>query len=227
MDFKVDDFPSGEDPAAEFLAREQSELAELGIDDHVGVEMNEEYLRVVYEDVNLPNWRGMRKRKDLGANFSRKAFHHLTRARPGSDLNDSAPQETQETLDVPFSPPTATMNLQQQEPESLKKWREEKSELLEEMEKGENDERQRWADKARKELEDWYNRYNEQLDKVKNENRAAQEEFIEDMASTSQGNEWVKVARLCDFNPKVNKTTKDVSRMRSILLRLKQEPLIR
>ena len=27
-----------EDPAAEFLAREQSELAELGIDDQIGVE---------------------------------------------------------------------------------------------------------------------------------------------------------------------------------------------
>ena len=57
--------------------------------------------------------------------------------------------------------------------------------------------------------------------------RAAQEEFIEEMSSTKPGNEWTKVARLCDFNPKVNKNTKDVSRMRSILLRLKQEPLVR
>ena len=47
------------------------------------------------------------------------------------------------------------------------------------------------------------------------------------MSSTKPGNEWTKVARLCDFNPKVNKNTKDVSRMRSILLRLKQEPLVR
>ena len=57
--------------------------------------------------------------------------------------------------------------------------------------------------------------------------RAAQDEFIEEMSSTKPGNEWTKVARLCDFNPKVNKNTKDVSRMRSILLRLKQEPLVR
>ena len=57
--------------------------------------------------------------------------------------------------------------------------------------------------------------------------RAAQEEFIEEMSGTKPGNEWTKVARLCDFNPKVNKNTKDVSRMRSILLRLKQEPLVR
>ena len=39
------------------------------------------------------------------------------------------------------------------------------------MQMEENDERQRWTDKANKELDDWYNRYNEQLDKVKNENR--------------------------------------------------------
>merc|ERR1712189_47824 len=104
-----------------------------------------------------------------------------------------------------------------------RKWREEKSELLEQMEKEESEERQRWTEKANKELEDWYNRYNEQLTKV-NENRAAQEVFVEEMASTGQGNEWTKVARLFDFNPKVNKNTKDVSRMRSMLLHLKQEP---
>lgn len=43
----------------------------------------------------------------------------------------------------------------------------------------------------------------------------------------SPGTEWERVARLCDFNPKTNKQAKDVSRMRSVLISLKQTPLVR
>lgn len=39
------------------------------------------------------------------------------------------------------------------------------------------------------------------------------------------GTEWERIAKLCDFNPKTNKASKDVSRMRSIILQLKQQPL--
>lgn len=38
------------------------------------------------------------------------------------------------------------------------------------------------------------------------------------------GQEWERIAKLCDFNPKSSKNTKDVSRMRSIILQLKQTP---
>lgn len=38
------------------------------------------------------------------------------------------------------------------------------------------------------------------------------------------GTEWERIAKLCDFNPKSSKTSKDVSRMRSIILQLKQTP---
>ena len=47
------------------------------------------------------------------------------------------------------------------------------------------------------------------------------------MTDTKPGNEWEKVSRFCDFNPKNSKNTKDVSRMRSMLLQLKQNPLVR
>lgn len=95
------------------------------------------------------------------------------------------------------------------------------------QEKDEQEASAAWSEKAKKELDDWYNRYNEQLEKVMNENRAAQDQFIEEMTDTKPGNEWEKVARFCDFNPKFSKNTKDVSRMRSLLLQLKQNPLVR
>ncbi len=45
--------------------------------------------------------------------------------------------------------------------------------------------------------------------------------------SRMPGKEWERLASLCDFNPKTNKSSKDLSRMRSLLLMLKQQPLVR
>lgn len=57
--------------------------------------------------------------------------------------------------------------------------------------------------------------------------RASEEAFLNEVGEDSPGTEWEKVARLCDFNPKTNKQSKDVSRMRSVLISLKQTPLVR
>lgn len=48
-----------------------------------------------------------------------------------------------------------------------------------------------------------------------------------DTDDSCPGSEWERVARLCDFNPKTSKQAKDVSRMRSVLISLKQTPLVR
>ena len=56
--------------------------------------------------------------------------------------------------------------------------------------------------------------------------RADEEAFVSDRDDTSStGHDWERVCRNCDFNPKGTKNTKDVSRMRSIFLQLKQTPL--
>lgn len=57
--------------------------------------------------------------------------------------------------------------------------------------------------------------------------RAAEEAFIKDRDEKVPGQAWEKITRLCEFNPKNSKNTKDVSRLRSILLQLKQTPLVR
>jgi len=194
MDDLQNEFQGEVDPAAEFLARDQSELDEIGIGGQLDV-------ADAGDASNLMD----------GPALQEPIVNGFTDEIPSGTFTQA-------------SPPTSLMS---QEPESLRKWREEKAELLRKLELEEDEEEQKWSEKAKKELDDWYNRYNEQLEKVQNENRAAQEEFIEEMSSTKPGNEWTKVARLCDFNPKVNKSTKDVSRMRGILLRLKQEPLVR
>ncbi|XP_027509024.1 clathrin light chain A isoform X7 [Chiroxiphia lanceolata] len=114
-----------------------------------------------------------------------------------------------------------------------------------------------WKEKAIKELEEWYARQDEKLEKTKASNRvadeafykqpfadvigyvtninhpcysleqAAEEAFVNDAEDVFPGTEWERVAQLCDFNPKSSKQAKDVSRMRSVLISLKQAPLVR
>ena len=56
--------------------------------------------------------------------------------------------------------------------------------------------------------------------------RADEEAFVADRDdSSTPGHDWERVCRMCDFNPKGTKNNKDVSRMRSIFLQLKQTPL--
>ncbi|EDL94043.1 clathrin, light polypeptide (Lcb), isoform CRA_d [Rattus norvegicus] len=102
-----------------------------------------------------------------------------------------------------------------------------------------------WREKAKKDLEEWNQRQSEQVEKNKINNRiadkafyqqpdadtigyvASEEAFVKESKEETPGTEWEKVAQLCDFNPKSSKQCKDVSRLRSVLMSLKQTPLSR
>ncbi|XP_010223492.1 PREDICTED: clathrin light chain A [Tinamus guttatus] len=143
------------------------------------------------------------------------------------------------------------------EPESIRKWREEQKERLEQLDANSRKQEAEWKEKAIKELEEWYARQDEKLQKTKASNRvadeafyrqpsadvigyvtninhpcysleqAAEEAFVSNAEDVFPGTEWERVAQLCDFNPKASKQAKDVSRMRSVLISLKQAPLVR
>ena len=58
--------------------------------------------------------------------------------------------------------------------------------------------------------------------------RADEEAYVSERDDSTGGtHDWDRVCRMCDFNPKGTKNTKDVTRMRSIFLQLKQNPLVR
>lgn len=121
----------------------------------------------------------------------------------------------------------AQVDIQRQEPESLRKWREEQKTRLEALDSASKAAEAEWREKAKKELEDWHVHQSEQMEKNKANNRASEEAFLAESDCDSPGSEWERVARLCDFNPKTSKQAKDVSRMRSVLISLKQTPLVR
>lgn len=55
--------------------------------------------------------------------------------------------------------------------------------------------------------------------------RNAEKQFVSEENDIVPGTEWERIAKLCDFNPKAKQGNKDVSRMRSLILQMKQNPI--
>ncbi|XP_072549171.1 clathrin light chain B isoform X2 [Salminus brasiliensis] len=179
-----------EDPAAAFLAQQQSEIA--------GIESEAD---------------------GLGA--TEDAFGEAPAAAVNGDMFEDSNGVADSYAAI------AQVDQLRQEPESLRKWREEQKTRLEQLDSASKAAEVEWKEKAKKELEDWHLHQQEQMEKNKSNNRASEDAFVKECDDDSPGSEWEKVARLCDFNPKTSRQTKDVSRMRSVLISLKQTPLVR
>ncbi|KAM6363436.1 clathrin light chain A isoform 3-T3 [Pluvialis apricaria] len=196
-----------EDPAAAFLAQQENEIA--------GIENDEGY--GILEDGEVP--------KDLDLDAVDGVLNGDVYQESNGPTNSYAAISQVDRL--------------QSEPESIRKWREEQKERLEQLDANSRKQEAEWKEKAIKELEEWYARQDEKLQKTKASNstninhpcysleQAAEEAFVNDAEDVFPGTEWERVAQLCDFNPKSSKQAKDVSRMRSVLISLKQAPLVR
>lgn len=199
--------PQEEDPAAEFLAREQDQLAGLEDDGYV------------------PAPQG-------GNDFGTDDSPPSDLAEPSSLSEPMAQLELTETIDEPQAEQTgfaaiSQADKQRQEPEKIRLWREEQKKLLEEKDAEAEKRKAEWREVAKHELEEWYKHRAEQFEKTKISNREHEEALIQERDESVPGHEWERICRLCEFNPKHSGNKKDVSRMRSILLQLKQSPLVR
>ncbi len=111
------------------------------------------------------------------------------------------------------------------ESDKLKHWKEEQKVRIAKKDAEEELKKKEWRDSAKKELDDWYKQRAEQLVKVHANHRLVEEQ--NNAENKTPGREWERVGNMCDFNPKSNKGSKDLSRMRNILINLKQQPLNR
>ncbi|XP_023651642.1 clathrin light chain A isoform X4 [Paramormyrops kingsleyae] len=196
-------FGSEEDPAAAFLAQQENEIA--------GIENDEGY--------SISN--GGQVQSSFGKNAPGD--------RDGAD--EAVNGDFQGVSNGPSDSYAAVAQADrlQGEPESLRRWREEQRERLEALDVTSRTQEAEWKDRAKVDLEEWYCRQDEQLENTKVNNRATEEataaaEIGDD--NMDPGTEWQRVARLCDFSPKSSKQSKDVSRMRSVLISLKEVPLV-
>ncbi|XP_071559468.1 clathrin light chain isoform X1 [Temnothorax nylanderi] len=202
------------DPAAEFLAREQDQLA--GLEDDI-----------IPMAVTLAAAAAGQNEDELSGKFGN------LKVGPGGDAEGSF--EIVDTIGQPgeaSAPPAASEPAPpppvKEEPEKIKKWREEQKARLEEKDAEEEKKKEEWKEAAKKELEEWYKHHAEAINKTKTTNREsaknAEKQFVAEADEVEPGTEWERIAKLCEFNPKSSRTSKDVSRMRSIILQLKQTP---
>ncbi|MGH0140328.1 UNVERIFIED_CONTAM: hypothetical protein FKN15_071230 [Acipenser sinensis] len=134
---------SEEDPAAAFLAQQESEIA--------GIENDEGFS--ILDSGEIPS--------SLG---------NLT------DINDGAVNgDLHEESNGPSDTYAAISQVDrlQSEPESLRKWREEQLERLALLDANSHKQEAEWKEKAKVDLEEWYCRQDEQLEKTKVNNRAS------------------------------------------------------
>jgi len=112
-----------------------------------------------------------------------------------------------------------------EEPECIKKWKVEQEEMLKKKDADEEQKKEELRVKAAQELADWYTQYEEQLAKTRKANKEQEAATaVPELNGIAPGQEWERVSTHCDFSAKAPGHTKDVSRMRSILLQLKQSP---
>ena len=82
-------------------------------------------------------------------------------------------------------------------------------------------------EQAKKELDDFYKQRLEQLERTKGQNRlnnrTLEDDLFKNNTSNGKVNDWDKITSLCEFNPKNNRSQKDLTRYRSVLLQLKQQ----
>lgn len=118
------------------------------------------------------------------------------------------------------------------EPEKIRKWKEEFSARITKKDADEENKRHEMREQAKKELDDFYKQRVEQMDRTRGQNRSNNRTFEDDLlnngnasskGSNGKVHDWDKITSLCEFNPKNNRSQKDLTRYRSVLLQLKQQ----
>jgi len=212
------------DPAAEFLAKEQEELGDIGQDLGLGAPAQDPAAVPDAGDVL-----GMASEEDN--DFVAVSNSQLS----DGEANFFSAEPVQETVpvmmdgkDIYAGMQTLSIKKDKEEPEHMRKWKEEQQERLMKKDQEESAAMEELKVKAKQELEDWYKRYETQVEKTKSSNREEETKYeIGEMNGIEPGTEWERVSKHCDFSSKAPGHTKDVSRMRSILLQLKQNQTVK
>jgi len=210
------------DPAAEFLAKEQQQLGEIGEDLGLGSPGGqEEGVIQAFQEEQRPDV------DFFGGGFEAKPVEGFMGAfETEAPLAAPAPDYSSfggEVQEVTGGMAHLSMARPSEEPECLKRWKVEQEEKLRRKDADEEEKKEELRRVAAKELADWYKQYEEQLAKTRQNNKE-QEVVVSEMNGITPGQEWERVSSHCDFSAKAPGHTKDVSRMRSILLQLKQSP---
>jgi len=199
---------SNEDPAKDFLEKEKENLGDLGLD--LGIQNNE--VQPASEEESTTEF-GLDQEKQNQTNGDNGM--EVPRTGEADPLNDGS--------DFNLSVNKREGN---GEPDCIAQWRLKQAERIQIKDKEEEERMKEMREKAKKDLEDWYRKYNEEVKQTKEENKVLEEAFLQEVHGLKPGTEWERVAKNCGFNNKVVHCKKDRSRMRNVILSLKQTALL-
>ncbi|KAF8918173.1 clathrin light chain-domain-containing protein [Mucidula mucida] len=129
------------------------------------------------------------------------------------------------------STPILTQTIQEDEPEVIRQWRERQQEEIEARDADAKAKRQETISKAERDMDDFYERYNEKKTATIASNKDKEHDYLQAMNdSLSTGTTWERICKLIDLENSQSKTiaragpgTSDLTRFKEVLLRLKRE----
>uniref|UniRef100_A0A915E2Y2 Clathrin light chain n=1 Tax=Ditylenchus dipsaci TaxID=166011 RepID=A0A915E2Y2_9BILA len=184
------------DPVSEFLAREHDALANLDGDDD---------------------------------DFAAAPYRLLPLLFLALDINEPAPSPFQNGR----GPSPASINsgrggsngpyVEKEEPEKIRKWRENQKEMIAEKDKAEEKKKEELREHAKKELQELHAQRKAKLEQRKKENREREEQLDKYDTPTANGESidksWERIAKMIEAGSKTRSaSTKDTSRMKGLIL---------
>eukprot|EP00929_Paragymnodinium_shiwhaense_P061030 TRINITY_DN30469_c0_g1_i1.p2 TRINITY_DN30469_c0_g1~~TRINITY_DN30469_c0_g1_i1.p2 ORF type:complete len:167 (+),score=59.05 TRINITY_DN30469_c0_g1_i1:111-611(+) len=110
---------------------------------------------------------------------------------------------------------------------ALREWEDKHEQALEEVARKESKDKEARRQEAAAQLQKFYAERTETASKKKASNRSEEETAAKNKASAPVGNNpWERVAELIDTNARTSDDGRDTSRMRTLLIQLKSNPVV-
>nr|CAG8522215.1 11627_t:CDS:2 [Entrophospora candida] len=118
-------------------------------------------------------------------------------------------------------------SFEEEETEFIKHWREEQREVIARRDEESEEKKQETINKAREDIDKFYDEYNEKKARSHEENKKNEEQFFKERDDITSGTAWGRICKQVDLSTAQSKSgskhVKDVSRFKELLLSLKKD----
>lgn len=115
--------------------------------------------------------------------------------------------------------------VQKEVPEKIRLWQENHKIMLEQKDRDEQESIERLRQEGKEELSKWLENNKSHLEKIKTSNRMHETSDLNGNETVSDNEMWKSIYELCEFSQQKIKNGRDTSRMKSIFLQMKQNPI--
>ncbi|KAI8875805.1 hypothetical protein K501DRAFT_338483 [Backusella circina FSU 941] len=208
------DFSTSQDPTSDFLARERAVLggdADLFTDSSA---FDEQFPPTISATPGLDSTQTQFTEYNSTSLISTPANDYSVFE---SDFPKAENLETSKAFHKAMLP--------DEEPEVVRQWREKQSEVIAKRDEEEREKKHAVLNRAREDIDKFYEDYNDKKQRSIEENREREEQHLKAReATSSSSNVWERVSKEFDVsNAKAAFPTKDVSRMKGIMLDLRKD----